>query len=57
MKAHKKITETLDYCLNHCDNDDEYNLVLWVRFHLEEAFDVELREHPAHKNPKGYAFR
>lgn len=30
----RKITDTLNYCLNHCDDDDETRMVKWVAEHL-----------------------
>lgn len=30
----RKITDTMRYCLNHCDSDEETQMVRWVAGHL-----------------------
>ena len=30
----RKITDTLNHCFNHCDDDDEAAMVGWVAEHL-----------------------
>jgi hypothetical protein len=40
-EAVAKITTTVEYLLQHCDSEDETNIVEWAAAHLAREFEVD----------------
>ncbi len=39
-KDFQLIADTLHYCVNHCDTDEERNLLTWVSNHMADALST-----------------